>query len=72
MDISEIRARNARRTAAYYKGETNDHPHGFSGKRFILTPEDDRRCLGTSPRAYAASEWAFGAGISFDDMGRPK
>jgi hypothetical protein len=64
MTLEQLRERDAKRAAAFYAGETDIHPRGVSGKRWLIPPENDRRCMDTHPRAYSYSEWGNLAGIS--------
>ncbi len=60
--MNECRARQARSLSAFYSGETDRHPCGTSGRRFVLPPEDDRSCRDTSVAGYPFSEWGNAAG----------
>lgn len=62
MNLSQIRAADAKEKAAYYRGDTDRHPHGVSGKRYLLPPEDDNRCWDTAPTAWQFSEWGNACG----------
>lgn len=61
--LNDLRARDARQKGAFYSGQSDHHPHGASGRRFILPPEDDKRCLDTAPARHAFSEWGNNAGF---------
>lgn len=60
QSLEQVRANLAKAKSRYYAGETDNDPVGATGKRWLLPPENDRRCLDTHPRAYRYSEWAFG------------
>jgi len=60
--IEQTRASDAKAKYLYYTGQSNTHPHGESGKRWLLVPEDDKRCRDTSVAGYSLSEWGNAAG----------
>jgi len=55
MDLHEIRARDAKAKSAWYRGDTDRHPHGLSGWRYILPSE-------LTGRVDDGGEWEFYCG----------
>jgi hypothetical protein len=55
--LSELRAAEARAKAAFYAGKTDIHPHGLSGLRWIVPPEDGKNMWDTHPNDYHFSEY---------------
>jgi hypothetical protein len=62
--LEKRRELDARRKIAFYSGETDAHPHGLSGHRWLLPPEDDKRPRNPAPRGWTFSEWGNAAGIT--------
>lgn len=58
------REKDAKQLAAFHAGETDRHPHGLSGHRF-LTP-DDGSGWDTAPGRHEFSEWGNAAGMTED------
>jgi hypothetical protein len=40
--LNEARARQAAAKAAFFRGETDQHPQGLSGRAWIIPPEETR------------------------------
>jgi hypothetical protein len=59
--IYRVRAENAKTLSAFYRCETNIHPHGISGLR-VLTPNSSD-CTDTHPLRWEGSEWGNQCGI---------
>jgi hypothetical protein len=55
--IEEARAVDAKALAAFYAGQTEKHPHGLSGRRWMLLPENGKSCWDTSREGVRFSEW---------------
>lgn len=62
MTLEALRARDARDKVAFFAGVTDRHPHGESGKRWILPPETGKGCWDTHPGAVRFSEWGRASG----------
>lgn len=60
MTLEKIREIEAKGKVAFFSGETDRHPHGKSGLRFILPYENDRRMKNES------IEWANACGFDMD------
>ena len=57
MTLESIRAQEAAGKSAFFAGATDRHPQGESGKRWLLPPENDRRCWDTSTAAWEYGEY---------------
>ena len=67
MTLEQIRASDAARKSAFYRGDAERHPHGVSGMKYITAPEDDRRCMETSasPEMFQFGEYFRLSGSDF-------
>lgn len=61
MTLEQIRARDAYLLTRFHAGESDKHPHGISGHRWIVDPKMTSNC-----RHYA-EEWARAAGMELPD-----
>lgn len=62
QEIFDLRARDAKAKAAFCASETDRHPHGLSGKIWIIPREFCCDCRDTQAGAWEFSEWGNGAG----------
>ena len=62
MTTEQIRAADAKAITAYLSGATEHHPHGWSGKRWIIPPQSSCSTWDTSPNGWKFSEWGNAAG----------
>lgn len=65
--ISIARSKDAKAKSAFYAGRTDSHPHGMSGRKWVLPPEDSKGCWDTAPHALRFSEWGNAAGSIADN-----
>ncbi len=63
-DLLERRASEARGKIAYLSGETDRHPQGWSGARWIIPYGLDCDMWDTLPHAWRSSEWGNLAGMT--------
>ena len=54
--LEQARERDAKLKAAFFRGETDKHPHGASG--WIIPREEGRNMWDTAPYAFRFSPWA--------------
>lgn len=65
LSVLEARERDAKAKALFYSGATDTHPHGLSGKRWVIPPECGQDCRDTSRAGWKFSEWGNAAGYDF-------
>ena len=60
MTLEQIRELDAKGKSAFFAAQTDRHPQGVSGLRFLLPYENDRRMTNYD------IEWANSAGFDID------
>jgi len=70
--LEETRARDAKALSEFLAGDTDTHPHGLSGKRWLIPSVNDKRNLDCGLHSLGCSEWGRHAGYQDDgpDMKR--
>lgn len=61
MNILKGREAEAVAKSAFFSGDTDLHPHGLSGKKWLIPYENDRRMFDAMDMAF--SEWGNAAGF---------
>lgn len=69
MTVDQQRAHDAKGKIAFLSGQSDVHPHGWSGRRHLVPCElDNAGCWDTSPRGWVYSEYGNDAGFALEPV----
>ena len=63
-DLNKSRERDAKRKLLFYHGRTDTHPHGISGKNWIIPYDFSKSLWDTSKDCPYFGEWANACGFN--------